>query len=358
MSTCCSEQTACGCAPLNPVPTGRWITGWQMTLTGPVPTIATHLTFRDTLDRWKARWGIGRMRLIVTPGLYAAGRPGPEDIVLVTANYKPSFDALRSELDGMNAWILVLDTKGVNVWCAAGKGTFGTEELVRRIAASRLKEVVSHRTVILPQLGAPGVAGHEVKALSGFKVTFGPIRARDLKAFLAAGKADVAMRTATFDLGERLAVTPIEIVRILKYFLIWLAVVIAWKAFEGGLTIGGVTSATLPLLGAILMGTLGVPALLPWLPPRSFALKGGLLGLLWTGAAGMIFSWGTLPFLGNLLVLPSVAAFLALNFTGSSTYTSQNGVNKEIGWFARPMAVTAVLGILLLAADFIRGGLV
>ena len=61
MSTCCSEPTTCGYAPLNPVPTGRWITGRLMTLTGPVPTIATRLGFRDTLDRWKARWGFGRM---------------------------------------------------------------------------------------------------------------------------------------------------------------------------------------------------------------------------------------------------------------------------------------------------------
>ena len=73
----------------------------------------------------------------VEPGLYAVGSPTADSPVLVSANYKMSFDRLRSALPGVDAWILVLDTKGINVWCAAGKGTFGTDELVRRIEAAR-----------------------------------------------------------------------------------------------------------------------------------------------------------------------------------------------------------------------------
>ena len=88
----------------------------------------------------------------VEPGLYSLGNPMPESPVFVTANYTFSFDALRSSLKGIDGYILVLDTQGVNVWCAAGKGTFGTDELVFRITATRLHEVVKHRVVILPQL--------------------------------------------------------------------------------------------------------------------------------------------------------------------------------------------------------------
>jgi len=44
-------------------------------------------------------------------------------------------------MPGRNLWILILDTKGVNVWCAAGKGTFGTEELVFRIADECLSKL-------------------------------------------------------------------------------------------------------------------------------------------------------------------------------------------------------------------------
>lgn len=118
------------------------------------------------------------MNYAVHPGLYALGEPDENAPVLVTANYKMSFDCLRQALPGRNAWILVLDTKGINVWCAAGKGTFGTNELVYRIEASGLKKVVRHRKMVLPQLGAPGIAAHQVKKLSGFKAHYGPVRAR------------------------------------------------------------------------------------------------------------------------------------------------------------------------------------
>ena len=127
------------------------------------------------------------MHYAVDPGLYAVGNPDGESPVLVTANYKMSFDMLREALPNRNAWILVLDTKGINVWCAAGKGTFGTTELVNRIASSGLPRIVSHRELIVPQLSGPGVAAHEVKRLSGFKVIYGPIRAADLPNFLDRG---------------------------------------------------------------------------------------------------------------------------------------------------------------------------
>ena len=173
----------------------HWMTGQIKTAIGMVPIVSTDLTCRDRLGSWKARWGIGRMGYKISPGLYAIGNPEADSPVLVSANYKMGFDRLRQELGGLNLWILVLDTKGINVWCAAGKGTFGTQELVERITQVRLAEVVTHRTVILPQLGAVGVAAHEVLKLSGFKVVYGPVRASDLPAFLKAGmKASSAMR--------------------------------------------------------------------------------------------------------------------------------------------------------------------
>jgi CO dehydrogenase/acetyl-CoA synthase gamma subunit (corrinoid Fe-S protein) len=92
-----------------------------------VPQVGTKLTRADRLGTWKARWDIGRMDYLVPPGLYAVGNPTPADPVLVTANYKMSYDIVRSVLEGRNVWLLVLETYGINVWCAAGKGTFGTE---------------------------------------------------------------------------------------------------------------------------------------------------------------------------------------------------------------------------------------
>ena len=191
-SCCCEEQDAC-CNESG------------------INAVSTRLTFKDALGAWKARWGIGRMNYKVEPGLYAVGIPDKTSPVLVSANYKLTFDRLRGELGKLNCWLLILDTNGVNVWCAAGKGTFGTDELVHRIEKTGLAEVVSHRKLILPQLGAPGVSAHEVLKQSGFSVMYGPVQARDIEAFLADGKATDAMRTVEFTVWNRLALTPVEI---------------------------------------------------------------------------------------------------------------------------------------------------
>ena len=92
--------------------------------------VPTELAFTERIGTWKARWNMGRMHYFVEPGLYAIGNPTDRSDVLVSANYKMSFDRLRVSMAGRDAWILVLDTDGINVWCAAGKGTFGTDELV------------------------------------------------------------------------------------------------------------------------------------------------------------------------------------------------------------------------------------
>ena len=164
------------------------------------------------------------MRYLIAPGLYRIGQPDSNSPVLVTANYKLTVDAVRRSLIGLNVWMLVLDTKGVNVWCAAGKGTFGTKELVRRIEVTNLANFVQHRRLVLPQLGAVGVAAHDVKNATGFFVHYGPVRAADISAYLAAGmRATPAMRRVTFDWKDRLTVAPMEIAGAFKPTLIIIA---------------------------------------------------------------------------------------------------------------------------------------
>jgi len=175
----------------------------------------SRLTFADCWDHFLARWGVNRSQHRICPGLYRIGDPAADSPVFVTANYTLSFDALREALVGIDGYILVLNTFGINVWCAAGKGTFGTEELVRRIEETGLKDIVRHRRLILPQLGAAGVSAHEVKKLVHFKVEYGPVRAADLPAYLHNGQqATPKMRRVRFGLSDRLAGQPPAPVRI------------------------------------------------------------------------------------------------------------------------------------------------
>jgi len=182
----------------------------------------------------------------------------------------------------------VLDTKSINVWCAAGKGTFGTDELVKRITEARLSETVSHRRIILPQLGAVGVKAGAVQERTGFRVSFGPVEARDLPAYIRAGyKKTKTMSTMRFTLLDRLVLTPMEINPAMKKFPWFAAAVLLIfglqrQAFcsgrHGPAACRSCSSAGLGLCRCVRHA--GAAA---WVPGRSFAVKGldhGMLSVL------------------------------------------------------------------------------
>lgn len=370
---CCGQAPAepearpcCGTGTQAPSPAPRYVqggvdpdrsfvTGWVETPAGRVPRVSTELTTADRRGNLKTRLGIGRMRCPIEPGLYAVGSPDEKSPVLVTANYKLTFDSLRRELTGLDAYVMVLDTGGINVWCAAGKGTFGTTEVVARSHATRLDKVVSHRNLILPQLSATGVAAHEVRRLSGFKVTYGPVRAADIIPFLDAGMvAAPGMRRVRFNLADRLALAPCDTIQRLIPLLILVGVFLGVSGIDrNGYSLNSLLSAAPRVVINLLITYLGAnilgPAFLPWLPGRAFAMKGFVLGLLLfllsytVGLGGINFieyaAWG--------FIMSAVSSFILMNFTGSSTYTSLTGVKREMIYAVPFQALFAILGVVL-----------
>lgn len=301
-------------------------------------TTTSTLSPSNYWDHLLARWAVNRNGHLVEPGLYALGNPTPYSPVFVSANYTLSFDSLRSALKGFHGFILVLDTKGINVWCAAGKGSFGTDELVNRIEATHLSEVVSHRTLILPQLGAPGVSGFEVTKRSHFKVEYGPVRAQDLTEYLKTHKATPEMRLVRFTFKDRLTLIPVELVSVLLPLIILLL-------------IGSKGPATAVIAGSVLF-----PMLLPWIPTHDFSTKGFILGgvvALPFVIAGFTKDPGSALWIRSAwalvyaLLIPPITAFLALNFTGSTTFTSRTGVRNEMFAYIPTMAWLFGAGLLL-----------
>ncbi len=323
-----------------------------------IPVVDSKLSTHDHIGTFKARWGINRMNYIIDPGLYALGRPTDTSDIFVTANYKLSFDKLRSALPGINAWILVLNTNGINVWCAAGKRTFCTAELVNKIKSSRLSELVNHRRLIVPQLGAPGIAAHEVKKQTGFKVTYGPIKSADIPAFIKSGyQATPSMRKKDFPLSERLVLIPMELIPALKHMAIILPVMFIIGGFFGSESFleNAITNSLFSLImiiGGLTAGTIITPLALPWLPGKAFSFKAmtaGLMTSLFLIAILMLYSSNTLPLsqvLSMCLLCSGLSSFLGMNFTGGSTYTSLSGVRKEMK-IAVPLQITAVIAGLL-----------
>jgi hypothetical protein len=302
------------------------------------------------MDHVKARMGIKRMDHRVVPGLYSLGAPDRSSPVFVTSNYTLSFDALRISLKGIDSYILVLDTKGINVWCAAGKKTFSTDELVNRVNQAELAKVVDHKELILPQLAAPGVSAHEVRKRTGFRVEYGPVRAEDVREYMLDRSATEEMRTVRFPIKDRAVLIPVE----LKNYLLPIVAIPILLFLLGG---------WLPALLAIMAAFGGIvlfPLLLPYLPTKDFSSKGMILGLLLA-----------LPFVSYLLLnveplwaaiiwsvayasaLSAAIAYIALNFTGATPLTSRTGVRNEIFRYIPAMVAMFFGGIgaaLLLAS--------
>ena len=338
----------------------RFVEDFIETPAGPVPKVKTVTGFHDFLGTLSARSGLSRNDYKIAPGLYAAGNPDARSPVLVTANYKLGFDKLRSCLKHTDAWILVIDTRGINVWCAGGKALFSAGEVVREVKRSGLSKVVSHHRLVLPQLAANGVSARDVKRGSGFEVVWGPVRADDIGAFLENGmKATPEMRRVTFDTAERLVLIPVEI-----YFLwkpaLWLIAAafllsgIGPDIFSPGEALRRGTMAVAAFGTGILTGAVATPFLLPWIPGRAFSLKGAL-----AGAVGSVFM--LLAFRGELTALEApalflfcvaVSSYLAMNFTGATPFTSPSGVEKEmrVSMPLQAVAVAAAIVYWLVAA--------
>jgi hypothetical protein len=359
-----SATAACGCGEAGRPRTYRYgsapcVDGVVDSGGGPVRRVSTRLTPRDRHGAWRVRWGLGRDDYRVQPGLYAVGSPGAEAPVLVSANYKLSFDRLRAAADGLSAWLLVVDTRGINVWCAAGKGTFSAAEINRMVEQTKLAAVVDHRRLVLPQLAAPGVAAHKVKKGSGFRAVFGPLRAADLPAFLAGGMtATPQMRAVSFDLGERLVLAPVELSVALRPLALALSAgVLGISALgRGGPSLRRAIRQGGPAIGAawvaLLGGGLVTPALRPWLPGRALSAKGATVGAALAAGCVLVLRprLSGAAMVSVLAGVPAATSYVAMNFTGSTPYTSPSGVQREmrraLPFQVAGAAVAVVAGVL------------
>ena len=60
-------------------------------------------------------------------GVQIIGHPNRESPIFVTGNYDLTVRRLRRALQGLNAYLIVANSHGVNIWCAASGGQFWNE---------------------------------------------------------------------------------------------------------------------------------------------------------------------------------------------------------------------------------------
>jgi len=301
-----------------------------------LPSFATGiLHHRVSLRTWLLDLWLLFFRIIppypkVQPGLYAVGQPNEGSPVLVTGNFDLTVRRLVQAIDGkVNAWVLVADSAGINVWCAAGGGYFTAEKVIAAVKSSHLDEVVNHHALILPQLCANGVDGWLIRQETGWGVHWGPVRAADIPAFLAGERKKTdAMRWVKFPLKDRL-----EMVTVTMGFyglLILLPVFFFWRNLFWPITFS--------LIGLSYF----YAVFQPWLPGRDGLYKSIPLALI---ALSVLFAYSIL-----LNPLPTQQLFhWIVGLTGLSVFSAaelqgmsplMRGEQANWGW-------EAVIGIVL-----------
>ncbi len=278
---------------------------------GVVGRLAHRVRLRTLLlDLWLLFFRIIPPYPKVRPGLYAVGNPDQRSPVLVTGNFDLTVRRLVQAIDGkLNAWILVADSSGINVWCAAGGGYFTAEKVIAALKSSNLQAVVDHHALILPQLCANGVDGWRIRHETGWGVHWGPARAADIPDYLAGRRKKTdPMRWVRFPLKDRL-----EMVTVTMGFyglLILLPVFIFWRQLFWPITFS--------MLGLSYF----YAVVHPWLPGRDGLYKSiPLTVLALAGLFAYTTFWHPMPmeqFFHWMVGLTGLSVFSAAELQGMS----------------------------------------
>ncbi|MFW9879692.1 MAG: hypothetical protein ACFFG0_41995, partial [Candidatus Thorarchaeota archaeon] len=120
----------------------------------------------------------------VEPTLIKIGNPMHESPVFVTCNFILTVKRVLKAIKGLDCYLLIAPSKGINVWCGACGDDFHTDSVISIIKTSKIDEFVSHRMLVLPQLSAPGIDPIVIKKKTGWNVKFGPVYAKDIPLFI------------------------------------------------------------------------------------------------------------------------------------------------------------------------------
>jgi NAD-dependent dihydropyrimidine dehydrogenase PreA subunit len=159
----------------------------------------------ETLFRWTP--------FPVEPSLMVFGNPDENSPVLLTCNFDLTVKRVSHHLHDVDCYLLVARSNGINVWCAACGGDFTEFSVISAIKTSGIEDKVKHKTLIVPQLSAPGIDVKKVKEETGWDIRFGPVYAKDIPTYIQKHfQKTETMRLVTFTLKDRLEMATIYFV--------------------------------------------------------------------------------------------------------------------------------------------------
>ena len=289
-----------------------------------------------------------RRTYVIEPGLYYTGdKYDPDAPLIATSNYHLTVFLVLRHLQGTNTRLLVVDTDGINVWCAAGKGQFGNTTIKAQLNRYDTEVMWGETkpTLILPKFGLAGVNLSELQK-SGVKPVIGPLYAKDLPKYLFESPyRDRSKDMVVFGLKSRIFTWLPGFMQTLFYAMI---LILLLMVITGGAIAWGVV---------VLMGLIATlyPFFFPWIPGKRFAVKGlWLSGFISVGLLAM-FVLNLITEVSLLQAVPFALAsglFFGLSYTGNSAVSNYSRVRVET---ARFLPITVVLYIISLAAMLMKG---
>ncbi len=290
---------------------------------------------------------------VVEPGLYYTGDRYDRDApLLVTSNYRLTVFLVVRRVRAFNARLLVLDTDGINVWCAAGKGAFGNAALLaqlNRYDRASLGEGEWLR-LVLPKFG---LAGIDLRALRKERIRpiIGPLYAKQLPAYLAESPLrDREQDRVDFGLQMRAFSWVPGLKQMLGYSVLLLIFFMAAHRLWG-------ISVPVGVLAIAAFVATAYPLLFPWIPGKRFVVKGAWLGA--TTAAGLVVAAliGFLPAAAVAAAVPfslATGMFFGLAYTGNSAVSNYSSVRKETAQFLVPEVALYAVSLLVFVVMELR----
>ena len=291
----------------------------------------------------------------VTPGLYKFGSPTPKDPVLVTCNYYYTFSRVCSALREENAYLLVADTGGINVWCGAGAGRFTAFQVVDAVIGTRIDKIIGRKRLILPQLGAKGISKEEVIKLTDWQAEFGPVDILSYTQYRRNGfQKDQEMATVKFDILERTKMG-FQAGFFLTTLFLPISIILAILSVLFPV-FWGFTSISVISMAWICPITVLYSLSLPLLVPRRFIFKsimfGVILGVIVEILTLLSFLSGSQGSLFQLIAHPLwvliLGIFVGADFAGHTPFVGTNEMLEDMGLSLLLGTIMFLLGIVAL----------
>jgi ubiquinone/menaquinone biosynthesis C-methylase UbiE len=293
-------------------------------------------------------------RVPIEPGIYQSGNPTRKSPIIVTANYDFTYIKVMRDLKDIDVWVLVIDTNGINVWCAARGNDFGNQQVLEAIEATGVQNYTKNELLLLPQLSAGGVSMPNLSKKSKnfpFKAKYGPIWSKYIPEYLKnkpvqkpanmkLAKFNIFHRTRAFITHTTFLLRKVFFYPIIASLIIFL-VVFPWfnKLYW-----------VIDFILWIITSNLIISFLFPLSNfTRKFILKGLVFGIITIIILGGTFWILQKPFAYILLNTPMIfwiSFFSTMSFSGYSMSTSPREIQEEYGLFTKVNKILLVISVI------------